>query len=369
MPIHSTLRLFLLPLATVIASCGSHSNESQSIKMERIDSVEMVKSGILEFALDEETSPNLLTTFYDENSGFYYIHNSITRHIERFHTDSTVKSPVRTKVSGSPFGINVVAPDSIYLLDLYGDKIKLINGQGTLLNSYATDEASDIMPGGEGLPFLTPQGLVYTSRTIGEPCLIVIDENTGLITDRLITYPEPYRDFYGELLMRTPYSAYNRDKSLIAISFPADDNIHVLNLETKEVNVYHAESKYRHEKPKPLGKGRLGGLGVSSEKEIEYFREITSYANILYDRWNNVYYRIVEKSTPMPGVNLSNKAKKLAVMILDDNFRTIGESDITEDAFASFRYTVFVSPEGLHIQLLTEEDELKFVVYSPENLK
>lgn len=337
--------------------------------MERIDSVEMVKSGILEFALDEETSPNLLTTFYDENSGFYYIHNSITRHIERFHTDSTVKSPVRTKVSGLLFGINVVAPDSIYLLDLYGDKIKLINGQGTLLNSYATDEASDIMPGGEGLPFLTPQGLVYTSRTLGEPCLIVIDENTGHITGRFLPYPEIYSDFYGELLMRTPYSTYNDDKSLIAVSFPADDNIHVLNLDTKVTYVYHAGSKYRNKKTKPLGKGRLGGLTVSPEKEIEYFREITSYGNILYDRWNNVYYRIVEKSTPMPGVNLSNKAKKLAVMILDENFRTIGESDITEEAFSCFRYTVFVSQAGLHIQRLTDENELTFAVYSLKNLK
>ena len=369
MPIHSTLRLFLLPLATVIASCGSHSNESQSIKMERIDSVEMVKSGILEFALDEETSPNLLTTFYDENSGFYYIHNSITRHIERFHTDSTVKSPVRTKVSGLLFGINAVSPDSIYLLDLYGDKIKLINGQGSLLRSYALDEASDIMPGGEGLPYKTPQGLVYTSRTLGEPCLIVIDENTGHITGRFLPYPEIYSDFYGELLMRTPYSTYNDDKSLIAVSFPADDNIHVLNLDTKVTYVYHAGSKYRNKKTKPLGKGRLGGLTVSPEKEIEYFREITSYGNILYDRWNNVYYRIVEKSTPMPGVNLSNKAKKLAVMILDENFRTIGESDITEEAFSCFRYTVFVSQAGLHIQRLTDENELTFAVYSLKNLK
>ena len=225
------------------------------------------------------------------------------------------------------------------------------------------------MPGGEGLPYKTPQGLVYTSRTLGEPCLIVIDEKTGHITGRFLPYPEIYSDFYGELLMRTPYSAYNDDKSLIAVSFPADDNIHVLNLDTKVTYVYHAGSKYRCKKTKPLGKGRLGGLTVSPEKEIEYFREITSYGNILYDRWNNVYYRIVEKSTPMPGVNLSNKAKKLAVMILDENFRTIGESDITEEAFSCFRYTVFVSQAGLHIQRLTDENELTFAVYSLKNLK
>ena len=132
------------------------------------------------------------------------------------------------------------------------------------------------MPGGEGLPYKTPQGLVYTSRTLCEPCLIVIDEKTGHITGRFLPYPEIYSDFYGELLMRTPYSTYNDDKSLIVVSFPADDNIHVLNLDTKVTYVYHAGSKYRNKKQKPLGKGRLGGLTVSPEKEIEYFREITA---------------------------------------------------------------------------------------------
>lgn len=356
--------IFLLPALTALVGCGTSTTENMGIRTERIDSVELVRTGELSFVMDEETSPNLLTTFYDENNGYYYIHNSITGYIERFHTDSTVKSPVRIKTPGMPWGINVVSTDSIYLLDLYNYKIKFINRQGALLNSYAMDEASDIMPGGEGLPYQTPQGLVYTSRTLGEPCLIVIDEKTGLITDRFLPYPEIYSDFYGELLMRTPYSTYNDEKSLIAVSFPADDNIHVLNLDTKETYVYHAESRYRDKKPKPLGKGRLGGLTVSPEKEIEYFREITSYGNILYDRWNNVYYRIVEKSTPMPGVNLSNKAKKLAVMILDEDFRTIGESDITEEAFSCFRYTVFVSPEGMNIQMLTGEDELVFATYS-----
>lgn len=358
-----------MPIVTAITCCGASSTGDEAIYAERIDSVELLRTGELSFVMDEETSPNLQTTFYDEASGYYYIHNTITGYIERFHTDSTVKSPVRTKISGIPWGINVVSSDSIYLLDLYNGKIKLLNSKGALLNSYALDEASDIMPGGEELPYQTPQGLVYTSRTLGEPCLIVIDEETGLITDRFIPYPEIYGDFYGELLMRTPYSAYNDDKSLIVVSFPADDNIHVLNLDTKETSVYHAESKYRNKKPKLLGKGRMGGFMVSPEKEIEYFREITSYGNILYDRWNNVYYRIVEKSTPMPGVNLSNKAKKLAVMILDENFRTIGESDITEEAFACFRYTVFVSQAGLHIQRLTDENELTFAVYSLKNLK
>ena len=66
----------------------------------------------------------------------------------------------------------------------------------------------------------------------------------------------------------------------------------------------------------------------------------------------------------MPGVNLSNKAKKLAVIIMDENFRIIGESDLEDEIYSVFRYSVFVSQAGLNIQLLTQEDELAFAVYS-----
>ena len=118
--------LFLLPIVTAITCCGASSTGDEAIYAERIDSVELVRTGELSFVMDEETSPNLQTTFYDEASGYYYIHNTITGYIERFHTDSTVKSPVRTKISGIPWGINVVSSDSIYLLDLYKSTAELI---------------------------------------------------------------------------------------------------------------------------------------------------------------------------------------------------------------------------------------------------
>ena len=105
---------------------------------------------------------------------------------------------------------------------------------------------------------------------------------------------------------------------------------------------------------------------MDPEEEIEYFRENTTYANVLYDKYRELYYRIVEKSTPMPGVNLSNKAKKLSVMILSRDFDTLGETDLAESFDAGFRYSAFVSEEGLNIQLLTSEDELSFATYSIE---
>ena len=76
-------------------------------------------------------------------------------------------------------------------------------------------------------------------------------------------------------------------------------------------------------------------------------------------------YRIVERSTPMPGVEMSERAKRLSVIIMDTDFRILGESEIAEDIHACFRYTCFVSEEGLNIQLLDPDtDRMTFATYA-----
>ena len=362
-------KYFILTIAVgaVLFSCCANSNEVASKNLDRIDSVRLVRTGELRLSLDDETTPMMQSTFYDISSGYYYFYNKITGYIDRFHIDSTVKSPVRIKTPVMPWSMNVVSPDSIYIMDFMDrDDIRLINSDGTQLSSYSLDGKSAILPGGQGQPYETSAGLVYSSNADNDFSLAVIDAGTGQISARLIPYPDLYKDFYGDLLMRVPYTAYNGNKSITVTGFPADDNIYVLDLISKKVTTYYAGSIHKDGDLKPLAKGLLGGMMISTDREIEYFREITSYGNIVYDPWLNVYYRIVERSTPMPGVNLSNKAKKLSVIVLDENFRIIGESGINDEAYACFRYSVFVSQDGLNIQLLTGEDELAFAVYSVE---
>ena len=68
----------------------------------------------------------------------------------------------------------------------------------------------------------------------------------------------------------------------------------------------------------------------------------------------------------MPGVEMSERAKRLSVIIMDTDFRILGESEIAEDIHACFRYTCFVSEEGLNIQLLDPDtDRMTFATYAP----
>ena len=67
----------------------------------------------------------------------------------------------------------------------------------------------------------------------------------------------------------------------------------------------------------------------------------------------------------MPGVEMSERAKRLSVIIMDTDFRILGESEIAEDIHACFRYTCFVSEEGLNIQLLDQDTgRMTFATYA-----
>ena len=89
-------------------------------------------------------------------------------------------------------------------------------------------------------------------------------------------------------------------------------------------------------------------------------------ANVLFSALIDVSMGILSFLQPelLPGVLGSNKAKSLSVIILDKNFRIVGESDLDDVFFAGFRYTCFVSKEGLNLQLLTSDDELAFATYT-----
>ena len=64
-------------------------------------------------------------------------------------------------------------------------------------------------------------------------------------------------------------------------------------------------------------------------------------------------------------LDAKTQRKQLAVMILDESFRVVGEFELPKDIY-KYR-NVFVSREGLHVNALSEDDDyLRFVTLVPE---
>lgn len=360
----TVLLFWICIMVPTLICCASNANGNinGTACADRSDSLIMKRSGSLHWDLDSSSVPNIKSLFFSESRNMLFCFNEMTWCIDGYDMHSGTKA-VRYGVPAiMPWSMNVVSQDSIFVLDLDNSRITRLDSRARTWDDLAIDRTSTILPGSPGQPYVTDSVMIYVSSSdrLGFTTFI-IDRKTGNIS-RHIPYPKSYRNFYGALLMQVPYSAFNPDEGLIVVGFPIDGTLYILDLNGRISRTVYAESIQAHQIT-PLRKGRWG-LGVSSEEEIEYFRKVTSYGNILYDSYRNLYYRIVERSTPMPGVLGSNKAKSLSVIILDKNFRIVGESDLDDVFFAGFRYTCFVSKEGLNLQLLTSDDELAFATYT-----
>ena len=85
-----------------------------------------------------------------------------------------------------------------------------------------------------------------------------------------------------------------------------------------------------------------------------------------YDKWNKLYYRLL--SLPIADYNVNEETfpeRNLAIVLLDETFQKVGEYNLTEK---SDRYGfVFTSPEGLHINILSPDDDyMEFLTIKPQ---
>jgi hypothetical protein len=141
----------------------------------------------------------------------------------------------------------------------------------------------------------------------------------------------------------------------IVLSYAVDEDIYVLDSLGGAKKAYYAGSKEQTEKIKPIDNDR-SSVNITRENVYSFYMENFIYGGILYDKYNQVFYRICS----MPTYNYSKESriieKKLHVIILDEQFNKIGESTLPDAPYLILSY--FVSPEGLHIQVDSEDDDV-----------
>lgn len=166
-------------------------------------------------------------------------------------------------------------------------------------------------------------------------------------------YGEPINEKWGTFTYRTtPYTL--NPKNEMVLSFPADDSISVYNITTDTYMKFFAGySLETNIEPLPLN---------SSQTDFqEQYLEQYQYVGILYDKYHNLYYRLVMLPTFDYDLNtFSTQHKEIAVIILNSSFEKVGEYNLNR-AYYKIR-NVFVSKEGLHINVQSDDDDyLKFI--------
>ena len=257
-------------------------------------------------------------------------------------------------------------------------QLDLMNGQGELLAHY---RLKDIKPQAD-CPYSMPSPVPSSSlplKKAGDEIILQgfspnkvenLSRGTTLLfnlKDSTLRYANDYPPCYQEKdfdkwhvqVHLTPRYDLNPQNEMV-LSYPIEDSIRIFNLKTGEKRSYFAG----HSTPYKI---RPASDPTIAEQERSILGQ-AQYTGIYYDRWNQLYYRLMTLPVKDYTVNASRlPSRELAVIILDNDFKKVGEYNIREKSDrCSF---AFVSPEGFHINILSDNDDfMDFITLKPKKL-
>lgn len=300
--------------------------------------------------------------FYNSPSGhicLYNLHKGTTDKITVFKTGPNAVNAVD--------GFCYVAPDSIWIYEMWGKRITLIDSEGTIkdrrkLSTENAEHAVMLYPDA-----LTPyivkgdkhyfqgSGSNIEGQKIGTTVIYNAKDSTVFTAN---PYPAVYGgpdDLFNWGVFEYRMTCYTMTpQGEMAISFPASDSIYVYNPETDSRKAYFAG----YSKPTDIH------LVVFKDEQGKWtnFMSQYNYSFILYDKFNNLYYRLV--GIPTDDYDSENiikeiNRKPLAIIILNSDFEKVGETMLPRDCYLFAKS--FVTEKGLHISVESEDDDfMKF---------
>lgn len=271
----------------------------------------------------------------------------------------------------------VQTPDSIWLYASWDQRIFLIDGEGSLMESHTvpiTDHSTltrhTVSPYPQTTaPYIVRGDLHYLQGMDGivsggllPGATLVYNTKTGEIKSG-----SPYPSIYGQAEdiqnrwstfgERASFSQVSPDNNVMT-SFPVSDSIYVWNPELDILSSYEASYSGRPEITSSVGDTRE----ESFEKYIRGFQ----YGPIFHDPYNKLYYRLFRTEGKIDATNLraSVTRKPLGVVILDEEFEKVGETMLPEGRY--YPAHAFVNSRGLHIKSFSEDDDyMVFTVFRP----
>lgn len=174
------------------------------------------------------------------------------------------------------------------------------------------------------------------------------------------SYPEQYRKAdFGGVYFNTIYHTITKEGNYV-YSFPADHFVHFYYSDLSQLCKQYMGSRYVSE----ICSSDLDSFILFKEKRkrIEYYTSQPSYANIIYDKYRNLYYRIAEH--PLLGWTNGNFMKPFSIIVMNDKGKVISETPIIKDFSNLNLYNMHVSKAGLLIQKRdSNENLIEFVIY------
>jgi hypothetical protein len=280
--------------------------------------------------VDYHEKENKLYVLDNYNSRLLYYPLGITK--ESIHPENIHKIQVKGKVSYFRY----ISPDSLILYTYAGAELSYYSISSdqvyknlTFINKggshaappYANATSPLFFIGSTIIGFGFLMGESDHENPAARTICSVTDLSTGKIRHR-IPYSKVYwQHNWGGSHLRTPYTSYNEQTKNILLSLPADHNIHVIdsNWQVKEISAGTRKDICITSMPLSKDNEKVS----DAEYTLQYFSNTPSYRNIIYDKYHDRYYRILE----LPPAADHQPADKIASLIVfDKDFKYLGEA-------------------------------------------
>ena len=373
----NSLSMVLLCAVLLLASCSSSGKQDSSSTRDWTMTVSADKSFLLDASTSQEM--NYLQVVNDDTVAFFNKPDYSIRYFRISDGHEVGKTQLYREGPHALRGVQgfcYVSPDSVWVYEYWESHLVRVNARGEIAETRKVkDGLSSPLYGVFPFPMTDTPILRWGNRLIlqgmdgltGEGqlpgCTQIYDLADGTTTCAN-GYPSVYGDpdknakNWGAFSFRqVPYTMGPEEE--LVLSYPADDSVRIFRLSTGQTRSFPARYSKKTAACQPM-------TSPSVQADTEQYLDQYLYAGIVYDKYRHFYYRLV--LLPLEDYDLNDaktQQKQLAVMILDESFRVVGEFELPKDTY-KYR-NLFVSREGLHVNALSEDDDyLRFVTLVPE---
>lgn len=312
---------------------------------------------------------------YHEKEQLLYVFDSYNKRLLEYpvqFTGDTIRprnnQPVHVKHKVSY--LKYISPDSLVLYAYGGSKLLYYSiNHGAVANEYTfmKNKAAGMNAAppyaNAAAPFLfigrtiTGFGFLLGEKENEDPAYRTICATIQLPSGNT-SYRVPYSNVYrqhnwGGSHLRTPYTAYNEQARKLLLSLPADHNIQLVDSNWQVKDVYAGTRRQICITSMGLSKDNEKVLDV--EYALQYYTSTPSYRNIIYDRYHDRYYRILELPPAKAQLPDGKPAGKAASLIaFDRDLQYLGEAALP-DGLALDNF--FITAEGLYFLNVRNKDQ------------
>ena len=382
--------ILLLVLAHLYACSSSKSGE------DAIYSKELVESKKVTLPCDENTYFLSKSIFQFEEDGKEYLHFENSRKGQyEIITFDLEKQDVHKRLPIAPEGPNGIPamygskpfPDSKNYLIFQSTAFRLthMDGDGNVLRNYQLKSPGRfvrvILSTFCYFPSFVRDSVLYVDQRVASrkkrnldryPIFATLDLRTGELGFAPLDFPKTFKGDYSHIRSGDSFTYdYNYKENRLVCSFLESDSIMVTD-DLTHTKWYNAKSQFLD--------SMIPYLNDAGDDVQDIIRreQKAKYWHIMYDKYRDVYYRFAEMPCELakdenPYDEFSHKSREFSVIILDKDFRIIGETKFPGNKY--FIRMSFVGRDGLYISENNlgnpdfDEDQLVFACFALEDLK